>query len=38
MTNHDILHLVAFILIAIGVPFLGALLIDYTAKRFKNLK
>lgn len=38
MTNHDILHLVAFILIAIGIPFIGAVLINYVANRFKNLK
>lgn len=38
MTNHDILHSLAFIVIAIGIPFIGALLIDYVANRFKNLK
>lgn len=37
MTTHDIIHSVVFIVIAIGVPFLGAVLIDYVAKRFKRL-
>ena len=38
MTTHDILHSVAFIIIAMGIPFVGALLINYVANRFKNLK
>lgn len=37
MTSNDILMLCTFIIIVMGIPFLGAVLIDYVAKRFKRL-
>lgn len=38
MNTHDTIHAIGFILIVMGIPFIGALLIDYIANRFKNLK